>query len=71
MPKNEEYPGKFITVRIVKSGKHYMVGEPIQEGQSVKTVTDAYIFQLLNQYFKFFLAIVFLLVGMAISIKVF
>ncbi|CAL1285411.1 unnamed protein product [Larinioides sclopetarius] len=29
VPKREEYLGEFITVQIIKAGKHYMMGEPV------------------------------------------
>ncbi|GBM77184.1 Threonylcarbamoyladenosine tRNA methylthiotransferase [Araneus ventricosus] len=29
VPKREEYLGEFITVQIIKAGKHYMIGEPV------------------------------------------
>ncbi|XP_015915166.2 threonylcarbamoyladenosine tRNA methylthiotransferase [Parasteatoda tepidariorum] len=34
VPKEEQYLGKFITVKIVKAGKHYMIGQPVSSTNS-------------------------------------
>lgn len=72
MPKNEEYLGKFITVRIVKTGKHFMIGE-LYEGSALKNlfcIKNSY-FELILQYLKYILAIVFVFIGFTISKNIF
>ncbi|GFQ88280.1 threonylcarbamoyladenosine tRNA methylthiotransferase, partial [Trichonephila clavata] len=63
VPKNEEFLGKCITVKITKTGKHYMIGEPIlskaSEQRTVKSRIES-LFSDLSPYIIFSIIIVLL-----------